>query len=536
MGSTDAVGAGVGWVQVGVGHGCGVHVQVGVGHGLHVQVGVGRGVVLVLVGSGEGAVVVGVGFGVGVVVGVGVGSGVGVVLVGVGSGVGVVFVGAGVVGSVDGVPVGSSVVWVGDGSVVGLVSGGCVGEVDVDVGAGVGVGRVGEVVDGRVGLAVVWVGLGVVVRDAVVVGAEVCLVGSVAGSSGGSGSSDLSGGSGVDVAQAEAVQQVHGHNAKIHADETDGERRHRRVPRWVRSLRTYITGFEALGLAVFTATALNIDFLDPFDNFSGWLLAVVVVAVMLPLQHFLVKRSSEAFNHYREALAEQQAFPAQSAKQRTISSGVGATLVGGAITFALIERFITVTDITDPFIYWLMIALCTVTGIGMPLFAWFGHAWDGSRISRERDDLAEALDESLIRHNGLLNYVNLENTRFIDGRINLTERVIPTIVNITSIHVDNARKAYAFLRIQLGGLATKPPYCERNYPAKPTDKWYLHTDIPGAEPIYLKLLENRASKIASLDAEREQAIHAITQLPTHPWAHGCVAEAAGGTAAARMRN
>lgn len=323
---------------------------------------------------------------------------------------------------------------------------------------------------------------------------------------------------GTHYTEQEAVNKAYEHDAKIHEDELGGDRHHRRVAPWVRWLRSWITWLEALGLAVFTATALNINFLDPVADFSGWLLAVVMVVVVLAFQAPLVKRSGEAYNHYREALAEGQSFPAEDAKRRALHNGLGAAVFSGVVTFALIERFVTITDITDPFIYWLMIALCVVTGIGMPLFAWIGHAWDGSRVSRERDDLTAALDESLARHNGLLNTINVENTRFIDTRIELSERVIPTIVSSTAGHVDNARKAYAFLRIQLGGLTTKPPYCERKAPATPADLWYVHTDIPETDPIHLSALESRANEIISLDQERRQATATVAQLDAHPWA------------------
>lgn len=322
----------------------------------------------------------------------------------------------------------------------------------------------------------------------------------------------------TEYTEAEAVHHVHGLNSKIVDDEKAGERHHRRVMAWVRHLGKLMTWIESFGLAVFAATALNINFLDPLDDFSGWLLAVVMILVVLFLQPMFVDRSAKAYNHYREAIAEQQTFSAEAAKKRFVTNGVGAALIAAVITSALIMRFVTITDITNPVVYWLMIVLCTVTGVGMPLFSWLAHAWDGSAISRERAGLTANLDESLARHTGLRNTINIENVRYIDSHVDLTERVIPTIINATAgSHVTRIRHAYAFLRIQLGGLPGKPPYDEDNTPARLADKFKIHTSIPSTDLIHLKLLQARAENIESLNKERAQAIAAVQQIPPHPW-------------------
>lgn len=102
-------------------------------------------------------------------------------------------------------------------------------------------------------------------------------------------------------------------------------------------------------------------------------------------------RSAEAYNHYREAVLDQQSFPVEAAAKQTWTNGAIAAGFATFSTGALVERFLAVNAVTDNLVVGLMISLCILAGYGMPVGAWLAIAWDGSSKSRERDHLASHL-------------------------------------------------------------------------------------------------------------------------------------------------
>lgn len=208
---------------------------------------------------------------------------------------------------------------------------------------------------------------------------------------------------GIQYTEQQATDRVHELDEAITGDENDGKRHHRRLTAWVRYLARFLPYAEAIGLALFAATTLNVNFFDPLDNPMGWTLAVVLVGVILIAQPRFVNRSAHAYNHYRESIADRQPFPAEEAGKKAWISGAIAAGFATFVTAALIERFLAVNAITEGIVIALMIALCILAGYGMPTVAWVAIAWDGSRKSRERDHLAEHLDQSLARDTGIRN-------------------------------------------------------------------------------------------------------------------------------------
>lgn len=320
---------------------------------------------------------------------------------------------------------------------------------------------------------------------------------------------------GIQYPERAAVVRVRELDEKINADENDGLRHHRRVARWVRIAGRIMPYLEAVGLALFAATALNVDFFDPFDNPFGWSLAVVIVVVVLYAQPRFVHASAEAWNHRREANADRQSGAAEQATKRVTTNTLIAAAFALFVTGALVERFVSVNFSSDPAIISLMIGLSVLAGIGMPALAWIATAWDGSSQSRERDHLAAELDHGLDEDTGLRAAANLLHEQNQADTATLTEHTIPAIIREADTALDPARHAYAFLRIQLGGLPDAPPYNRCDVPA--TDPWVLDSTIPGAELIKLTAIADRIKRLNAMTAKQDNEINIINNHPTHPW-------------------
>lgn len=323
---------------------------------------------------------------------------------------------------------------------------------------------------------------------------------------------------GVQYTEHQAVDRVHELDDKIRGDESNGKRHHRRVNETIQYLARFLPYAEALGLALFAATALNVNFLDPLDNLMGWTLAVVLVAVILFVQPRYVTRSAEAYNHYRESTADQQSFPAEQAARKARTNGAIAISFATFITAALVERFLAVNAVTDHFIIGLMVGLCILAGFAMPIGAWLAIAWDGSSQSRERDHLSNHLDDSLARDTGLHNGIVQLDERIKADTVVITEHHTPAVMNHADDILDEARGAYAFLRIQLGDLPEAPEYDAENTPARMGDTWKLYSRIPKTDPIHLKALEQRHRRLEAINSKRRTELTIIGGLPIHPWA------------------
>ena len=324
--------------------------------------------------------------------------------------------------------------------------------------------------------------------------------------------------SGIQYTEQQATDLVHELDAAIHNDKLNGKRHHKRVDEKVRWLAKFLPYLEALGLALFVAIALNVNFLDPLDNLMGWTLAGVLVFVVLFVQPRYVNRSAEAYNHYREAVADQQSFPAEAAAKQTWTNGAIAAGFATFITGALVERFLAVNAVTDNLVVGLMISLCILAGYGMPVGAWLAIAWDGSSKSRERDHLASHLDESLARDTGIRNGIAHLDEDIQALTVLITEHHVPAILNHADDILDNARRDYAFLRIQLGDLPAAPDYDTINTLAKIDDTWKIHSRIPRTDPIHLKALEQRRRRLDAINAKRISELAIVNALPRHPWA------------------
>lgn len=324
---------------------------------------------------------------------------------------------------------------------------------------------------------------------------------------------------GVGYTEPEAVDHVARGNLRVSADEDQGMRHHRPVGlvlRWAGRLAPYL---ETAGIAVFAMFALNVEPLDPGANPMGWTLALVMVAVVLFGQPRFVERAAQGWNRRREAINEQQPVPTEQASHQLVSNGVVASLFALFITGGLVERYLATGDATDTVVYILMLFACGLTGLGMPLLDFIATAWDGSSVSRERDSLVAQLDANFVEYEGL-RHGALALSRECDTlTAHARDHVVPEIVRGAEEIMAPVHDAYAWLRIQIGGLTAKPPYdrdpcLDTSDPLAPS----FDTGIPGAPPLVLTALADRNTRLVNVNVRREEAMEGLAQVADHPWA------------------
>ena len=194
-------------------------------------------------------------------------------------------------------------------------------------------------------------------------------------------------------------------------------------------------------------------------------------------------------------------------------------VVCGAIVGGLVERALAVTDDSLPeSMLALIIALCIIAGLAMPAIAFLAKAWDGSSHSRENDDLIEELEDGWAEDQGLRTEARALNIACEQGELHINTEVAPAIYRIADEVAEEARRAYAWLRVQIGGLPSAPP-------ARPQEddrdddgiRRSIPTGIPGAEPIRLDPLVDRGLRLKELQRRRSGAMARLDALSPHPW-------------------
>jgi hypothetical protein len=322
---------------------------------------------------------------------------------------------------------------------------------------------------------------------------------------------------GLVYTEPEAVTQVERNQAKINADLERGHTHHKRVPAWVRVLGKIMPYGEALGLVVLLTFFLNVEWTRPWADPLTWTLSVVVVLATLLFTPRMVERAAEGWNKRREAIAENQAEATQAATRKLLINGAIATVVSMAVVGGLVERALAVIDNSLPeSMLALIIALCIIAGLAMPAVAFIAIAWDGSSLSRENDDLVEQLNDGLAEDQELRDQARSLDEACGQQQLRVNTEVAPAIQRIAIEVVEEARRAYAWLRVQIGGLPSAPP-------ARPQQNLAggqatsIETGIPGAEPIGLEPLVNRGLRMQELARKRSQLITKLDATPPHPW-------------------
>jgi hypothetical protein len=328
--------------------------------------------------------------------------------------------------------------------------------------------------------------------------------------------------SGTNYSVSGAVDRVEEHDETIERDGADGKHHHHRVPAVFRRLTTWVPWLEAVGFLTFVTYYLNVPLLEPWQDWLAWSFGVVVVVVIILGQTWLVRHAGRSHNHAREDLVDGHRHEADRGfrKRNRYLAGTGVTAIvvtGGMIwrgTAALGNASIGTTAV--------MIFAATVTGLLLPTLAYLGVALDGSTVSRERDGLADALDDDL---DGCLQIVS-DCRRDLAGVAEIGEalrnKTFPDICHATQEVVDGVYEFYATVRLLIGGLSADPPARTTK-----TVSGYIGTSIPGAGTVNLDPLFDRQHRLAEIEARRAGLLQQIDDLPPHPWGKARLAAGVG---------
>jgi len=327
--------------------------------------------------------------------------------------------------------------------------------------------------------------------------------------------------SGVAYSPADAVAHVRGLDEKIETDEQDSKAHHRRAPYSLKQIAPWLPWGEFLGFLWFCAVWLNVPILQPWLDFGAWSLAVALVTSIIIGQTWFVHHAGRAHNHGREAFAENKRHEGEKAYRRRNAFIIAAAVtVTAAVTAGMILRGLMTLGEASLGTTIFMIFIALVAGYVMPTLGYLAVATDGSKVSRERDDLVDHLDIRLADHKDLLEDCQANLASVEESRDQLIKANFPSIVDSTQTIVDAAYRPYGLTWMLIGGLAGDQPM-----KVAPTFGYDDHgrpygrigTSIPAADTVDLKCLFDRVNRLADLETRRAGLAARLQALHDHPW-------------------
>lgn len=327
--------------------------------------------------------------------------------------------------------------------------------------------------------------------------------------------------SGVAYSPADAVPHVHDLDEKIENDEQAGKPHHRRAPYWLTKIAPWVPWIEFIGFLWFCAVWLNVPILQPWLDFGAWSLSVALVASIILGQTWFVHHAGRNHNHGREAFAENNRHEGEKAyRRRNAFLTAAAVTVTAAVTAGMILRGLMTLGGANLGTTIFMIFLAVVAGYVMPALGYLAIATDGSKVSRERDDLVDQLDARLADHEGLIADCQANLATVEETRDRLRTSTLPAIIDSTQAIVDAAYRPYDLTWLLIGGLtgdqpAKIAPTFEVDDQGRPYGR--IGTSIPGADTLDLKPLFDRAHRQADLETQRATLADRLQALTPHPW-------------------
>jgi hypothetical protein len=319
---------------------------------------------------------------------------------------------------------------------------------------------------------------------------------------------------------AEAVERVEEYDTKIKRDQAAGQHHHHRASILLQRLATWAPWIEAVGFLTFITYYLNVPLLEPWQDWLGWSFAATVVIAIILGQTWLVRHAARSHNHAREARADNHRHEADRAFTRR-NWYLGLTAVTAvAITSGMIWRGVAALGSASIGTTAVLVFVAAVTGLLLPTLAFLGVALDGSRVSRERDGLADDLDDDLDEYLETIGDSRRDLARVAEIGDTLRDKTFPDICHTTQEAVDGVYGFYGTVRLLIGGLAADPPARTARtieHDAAGNITGHIGTSIPGAGHVSLGPLFDRQHRLEEIETQRASLLKQVDALSQHPW-------------------
>ena len=326
--------------------------------------------------------------------------------------------------------------------------------------------------------------------------------------------------SGTNYSVAEAVDCVAQHDATIEGAEAAGKHHHRRASRLLQRLATWAPWVEALGFLTFITYYLNVPVLEPWQDWLGWSFGATAVLVITVGQTWLVRHAARSHNHAREAAANDRRHQAEAGYVRRNWFLVLTAATAVAITSGMIWRGVAALGDASFGTTAVMIFVAALTGVLLPTLGYLGVAFDGSKVSRERDSLVADLDDDLESYLATISESRRDLADAADIGDALKDKTFPDICNTTQEAVDEIYEFYGIVRLQIGGLSADPPAKTSKtiqHGGPNGISGYIGTSIPGTRSVNLDPLFDRARRLDEMERQGADLLARIDALSPHPW-------------------
>jgi hypothetical protein len=341
---------------------------------------------------------------------------------------------------------------------------------------------------------------------------------------------------GTSYSVAEAVNCVERHDATIESDEAAGKRHHRRTSRWLQFLAKAAPWVESIGFLTFITYYLNVPLLQPWLDWLGWSFGLTVVLVIIVGQTWLVGHAASSHNHALDAHANGRRHQAEAAYALRNRYLALTAVTAVAITSGMIWRGVAALGSASFGTTAVMILVAAIAGLLLPALTYLGVAFNGSKISRERDSFVADLNDDLERY---LETISDSRRDLADAAAigdTLRDKTFPDICNAIQQAVDEVYEFYGTVRLLIGGLSADPPTKTTktiHQGAANSVSGYIGTSILGTRNVNLDRLFDRERRLSELERQGAGLLARIGALPPHPWGKPRTADRAAARNASR---
>jgi len=326
--------------------------------------------------------------------------------------------------------------------------------------------------------------------------------------------------SGANYSVSEAVDVVALHDETIELDGANGLHYHRRVAILFQLLATWAPWLEAVGFLTFVTYYLNVPLWEPWQDWLGWSFAAVVVVVIILGQTWLVRHAGKSHNLAREIYINDHRIEGEREFKIRNRYIAGTSVTAVAITGGMIWRGTAALGDASIGTTALMIFIAAVTGLLLPTLAYLCIAFDGSKISRERDGLVAELDDDLEAYLETISASRRDLAEVDEIGRTLKNKTFPDICHATQETVDGVYGFYTTVRLLIGGLKADPPTrTTKTVSVDPAGNitGSIGISIPGTGTVNLDPLFDRQRRLDEIGSQRVSLLNRIDNVPPHPW-------------------